>query len=92
MGLTARHISIALLLAVIIGHASVAAHAVTHVSADAAECELCISYGDTPGALVEKHAHCVRPVHNTHILPLDINGPAPRLSTSNHQRGPPQIH
>ena len=92
MRLPARHVSIVLLLAVFIGYASVAAHAVTHASGDAAECELCISYGDASGALAEKHDHGVRPVHDTHVLTPTINELTSRQPTSIHQRGPPRIH
>ncbi len=47
-----RHLCLALLFALLIGHASVAVHAASHTAADIAECELCISYGDSSETLV----------------------------------------
>lgn len=54
-----RHLCLAVLLALLIGHASFAVHAASHVVEDTAECELCISYGDSSEALAGESEHGV---------------------------------
>lgn len=92
MRTTAHHISLALLIAVLIGHASVAVHAATHISGDTTDCDLCISYGNATETLSEQQDNDVRPVHDTHVLPRECEALAPPLPTSVHQRGPPPVH
>lgn len=92
MRFTTHSISLAILLALLVGHASVAVHAATHGSGDTAECELCITYNDSSDALDARHEHGVLPVLDSRVLSAASVWHAPQLATSVHQRGPPVIH
>lgn len=92
MRLAAHNIGLAVLLALLIGHASVAVHAATHESADASDCDLCITYNDSSEALDAHHEHGVRPVLDTQDFLSVKDWHAPGLATSVRQRGPPSIH
>ena len=47
-----KHICLAILMGLLIGHFGMAVHASTHALGDAGQCELCLSYNDVSGALV----------------------------------------
>ena len=47
MHVRSRSFLLAILVAVLIGHASLVAHAATHAGLEGADCEICVSYGDT---------------------------------------------
>ena len=92
MRFTSHSIGLAFLLALLVGHASVAVHAATHESADVAECDLCITYNDSSVAPATYHNHNIEPVVESHALPIGLDWYAPRPATSVRQRGPPSIH
>ena len=46
-----RHICLAILMGLLIGHFGMAVHATTHALGEASECELCLSYNDSSEAL-----------------------------------------
>lgn len=51
MPLATRHLCLTVLLALLVGHASYVVHAASHDGVDAAECQLCISYGNSSAVL-----------------------------------------
>ena len=62
MTLAHRHLSLAILMALLIGHFGMALHATTHAIGEASECELCLSYNDSSEALTGLPEHGVAPV------------------------------
>jgi hypothetical protein len=92
MRFTRHSIGLAVLLALLIGHVSVAVHAATHASGDTAECDLCITYNDSSEALATHHDHDLAWAVEAHASPLGEDWHGPGLTTSIHQRGPPSIH
>ena len=62
MTLAPRHLSLAILMALLIGHFGMAVHASTHAIGEASECEQCLSYNDSSEALTSLPEHGVAPV------------------------------
>jgi hypothetical protein len=92
MRFTSHSISLTILLALLVGHASVAVHAATHESADASECDLCITYNDSSEALATQQEQGVLPSADIRILPTGAVTHPLRPTMSFHQRGPPLVH
>jgi len=92
MRFISHSIGLAVLLALLIGHASVAVHAATHASGDTAECDLCITYNDSSKALDTHHDHGVAPVAEARTSPAGSSWDAPRPASLIRSRGPPAIH
>ena len=92
MRLAAQNTCLAVLLALLVGVASVAVHSATHVPGDATKCEFCIAYGDSSDTVEVRHDYGAPPVVDTSVLPLDVVWRATPLATSIHQRGPPSVH
>ena len=65
MTLAHKHLSLAILMALLIGHFGMAVHATTHTIGEASECELCLSYNDSSEALTGLPEHGVTPVKET---------------------------
>jgi hypothetical protein len=87
-----RHICLAILLGLLIGHVSVAVHAASHVDAGTSECELCISYGDAAKAITSEPVQGLVPFHGAADR---IVATAPWVGqdcTLERQRGPPLQH
>ena len=87
-----RHLSLAILLGILIGHASVAVHAASHGDLDTSDCELCISYGDVAKALTSQPVQDLAPAKE---CAERVRAAAPRADrdpTLERQRGPPLQH
>ena len=83
-----RNLCLAILLGLLVGHASLVAHAATHDVGDAFKCELCISHG-APAAVPDTGSchefDALPPVHvesrsagdfaTRFISPYDVRGP-----------------
>jgi hypothetical protein len=84
-----RHLCLALLLGLLVGHASLAVHTATHASADSAHCDLCNSYGNASEALPDTDD--VELPHRIESHPaIDAIGRIVERSVrSTRQRGPP---
>ena len=89
---TRRHLCLALLVALLVGHVGIAVHAATHVSGDAADCELCSSFstpahgaGDAQGPDIPDARYLVVPA-DREATP-DAQPDAPYYS-----RGPPLLN
>ena len=92
MRFATHSIGLAILLALFLGHASIAVHAAAHEPGEMTECDLCIAYGDASETLDTYQEHGVPPVADMHILLVDMVWQAPRPVTYFHPRGPPSIH
>ena len=62
MTLAHKHLCLAILMALLIGHFGMAVHATTHAIGEASECELCLSYNDSSEALTALPERGVAPV------------------------------
>lgn len=62
MTLARKHLCLAILMGLLIGHFGMAVHATTHAIGEASECELCLSYNDSSEALTGLPGHGVAPV------------------------------
>ena len=62
MTLARKHLCLAILMGLLIGHFGMAVHASTHAIGEASECELCLSYNDSSEALTALPEHGVVPV------------------------------
>ena len=92
MRFATHSIGLAILLALFLGHASIAVHAAAHEPGEMTECDLCITYGDASETLDAYQEHGVPPVADTHVLLVDMVWQTPRPVTSVYPRGPPSIH
>lgn len=88
----ARHVVIIALLGLLVGHATLAIHAASHPLADAAECELCISYGDATLALPESPLPTDWPGRHADASCATGTEPSPADALHYRQRGPPSRH
>ena len=61
MTLVTRHVCLAILMALLIGHFGMAVHASTHAIGEASDCELCLSYNDSSETLTAFPEHGVAP-------------------------------
>jgi hypothetical protein len=87
-----RHICLAILLGILVGHASFAVHAASHDDLDTSECRLCISYGDVSKALTSQPAHVLAPA-GEHAVRIRAAAPRAELDVIlERQRGPPLQH
>ena len=84
-----RHLCLAVLLALLVGHASFAVHAASHGVGEAVDCELCISYGDASEALAQDPEHEVRPRADARTRQPVADEPATTAVYAFSQRGPP---
>ena len=91
MRFATHSIGLAVLLALILGHASIAVHAAAHGSGETTECDLCIAYGDASETLDAHHELGVPPVVDTYIFPTTMVTHASRPAMSVQPRGPPSI-
>ena len=92
MRFATHNIALSVLLALVLGHASIAVHAAAHDSGDIAECDLCIAYGDASETLDSCQEHGVPTESDTHALPVGRVWQSPQPVFSARQRGPPAIH
>jgi len=91
MRFATHSIGLAILLALFLGHASIAVHAAAHESGEMAECDLCIAYGDASETLDTYQEHDVLPVVDTNVLLVGMVWHTPRPVIIVHQRGPPAV-
>lgn len=84
-----RHLCLAVLLALLVGHASFAVHAASHDLGEAVDCQLCISYGDASEALAHDPGHGAIPHANVPTLYPGADAPAVQAVYAFSQRGPP---
>lgn len=92
MRTAARHVVLLAILALPIGHASLAVHAASHPLAEAADCELCMSYGDVSPAdtAVAESGDAPRSIQPAN---LDAGADPARADVIPYfQRGPPFRH
>jgi len=89
MLLATRHLCLTVLLALLVGHASYVVHAANHEGVEAAECQLCISYGnasvvagDAPELGVAPERDCFAPGYESDVASLGMRDPV-------RPRGPP---
>lgn len=87
-----RHICLAVLLGLLVGHASFAVHAASHGDTDTSECELCISYGDVAKALTANAAQDLAPADSRAERPSVVLPSTGLDSILERQRGPPLQH
>ena len=92
MRFATHSIGLAVLLALILGHASIAVHAAAHGSGETAECDLCIAHGDASETLEAYQEHGVPPVVDTQVFPTAMVLHTSRPLMSVQPRGPPAIH
>ena len=92
MRTAARHVVIIACLGLLVGHASLTVHAASHPLADAADCELCISYGDASLAIPASPLPADWPEQASG--PSFAMGTAPSTAEAvpYFQRGPPSRH
>jgi hypothetical protein len=91
MRFTTHSIGLAVLLALVLGHESIAVHAAAHEPGEMTECDLCIAYGDASETLDTYQEHGVPPVVDTNVLLVGMVWHTPRSVTIVHQRGPPAV-
>jgi len=91
MRFATHSIGLAILLALFLGHASIAVHAAAHESGEMAECDLCIANGDASETLDTYQEHGVPPVVDTNVLLVGMVWHTPRPVTTVRQRGPPVV-
>jgi len=89
MTITRRHLCLALLVALLIGHVGIAVHAATHVSGDAADCELCSSFSNTAHATADPERHEIPDARHLYALPDPEAASNARSDAPYHPRGPP---
>lgn len=89
MTLARRHLALAVLMALLIGHFGMAVHATTHTVGEASECELCLSYNDSSEALTVLTQHGVAPVKEAAQLAATREVAVQRGWTPFLQRDPP---
>ena len=92
MRFATHSIGLAIVFALILGHASIAVHAAAHETGETTECKLCIAYGDASETLNSHQEHGVPPVADTHVLLVGMVWLTPRPLSIIRQRGPPAIH
>ena len=92
MRTAARHVVFIALLGLLVGHASLAVHAASHPLADTADCELCISYGDTSLALPGSPLPTAWPPRSADASASAATEPTPADAVHYFQRGPPIRH
>lgn len=79
-----RYICLGLLLMVLVSHAAVAAHAAAHVPGELSQCQLCISYGASAGAVA---------ADNDQDIPLLAGSdPIQRSNANDHSATIPVVH
>jgi hypothetical protein len=89
MSTATRHLGLVVILALLVGHASFAVHAAGHDLVDVAECKVCISHGNTIGAVDTDTAQGVAPVQDVLADPgVDDTLTARELHFA-RPRGPP---
>ncbi len=92
MRTAARHVFMLAMLALLVGHASLAVHAASHPLADTVDCQICVSYGaasQAPLAVPEPSdgPHFVQPAtFDTAVEPSQA------WAIHYDQRGPPVWH
>lgn len=89
MTFASRHICLAVLLGLLVSHASIAVHAATHVSGDSADCELCLSYGDSPGVVATAHEQRLPDGRGQQLSDPLVSSLDTRQVVSFRPRGPP---
>ena len=89
MTLARKHLCLAILMGLLIGHFGMAVHATTHAIGEASECELCLSYNDSSEALTGLPEHGVAPVKEAAVWADTLELSAESRWTPFQQRGPP---
>jgi len=92
MRFASHSVGLVVLLALLVGHASVAVHVATHDSGDFTECNLCFAHNDSSEAPGSCHDHEVPWVSDSHALPIGLLSQTPTFAIPVRQRGPPSIH
>ena len=85
------HIGLAVLLALVLGYASVSVHVATHIADDATECRLCLSYGDASESIEQWHGHGVPAGVDTATPTAKVAFQPRTVLKFNRQRAPPLI-
>ena len=91
MTFTRRHLCLALLVALLIGHVGIAVHAATHVAGDTADCELCLSFTDTSYVVAEGQDRKFPDVAYRFARTDSDAVPSGRQNAPYHPRGPPLV-
>ena len=89
MTLARKHLALAILMGLLIGHFGMAVHASTHAIGEASECELCLSYNDSSEALTALPEHGVEPLIEAAEPANSAEVTARRGWVPHLQRGPP---
>jgi hypothetical protein len=87
--LASRKLCLAILLGLLIGHASIALHTASHATSDVGECGLCVSYGHLSKAVSAHPGHALsfsKPAYLAASIPSRVGMPA---GVPARQRGPP---
>lgn len=92
MTFTRRNLCLALLVALLMGHAGIAVHAATHVSGDATDCELCSSFSNTAHATADPERHAIPDARQLFVLPDPEAAPDARSDAPYYPRGPPLLN
>lgn len=88
---TRRNFCLALLLALLIGHASVVVHTATHFSGDAVDCELCNSYANATKGLPTEDVPDVPRLETERTAPPECGEFARCVLPHARQRAPPVV-
>ena len=86
-----RHISLAILLALLTSYAVIAMHAATHLSVDSGECEYCMAYGHASVATDAAHEGVVPDNRSRQLASSHVAPPNARQTLLFLPRGPPPI-
>ena len=92
MSQASRHFFLAVLLGLLVAHASVTVHTATHVTADSAHCDLCNSYGNVAEALPDPAAPELPHGRYSHTAVPTIGRVVERSVLTTRQRGPPVVN
>ena len=84
-----RKLCLAILVGLLVGHASVALHTAAHAGSDGGECGICVSYGGLSKAVSADPAGFLSPSKPAYLPAPTRNGVDLRASVPVRQRGPP---
>lgn len=84
-----KHLCLAVLMALLIGHFGMAVHVTTHAIGEASECELCLSYNDSSEALTALPEHGVAPMKELSTAATAPDPAEKRVWAPFLQRDPP---
>ena len=89
MTYTRRHLCLALLLVLLVGHVGIAVHAASHVSGDSTHCELCFSFTNMAFVPSDERVQEFPDAGYEYALTRSDAAPSGREDSPYHPRGPP---